>query len=176
MPYTPQQLSDLESIRDAVKRYSHGLDRLDAEHMRSAYWPDAVDDHGPEGRQSGWEYVDLAMGSHVRWRCSLHTLLNHVIELDANGTDAAGEMYVIAYLFLDERPVLHTWFGRYLDRYQQRDGEWRILERVVVHEGNTTADPLPTMPFPMDAFVPGSFDRPSSGRPIGPGPDSVAAG
>jgi hypothetical protein len=40
MPYTAQQLSDLEDIRNATLRYSRGVDRLDAELMKSAYWPD----------------------------------------------------------------------------------------------------------------------------------------
>jgi hypothetical protein len=29
-------------------------------------------------------------------------------------------------------------------------------------------DPVSIMPFPQDMFRQGSFDRPSSGRPIGP--------
>jgi hypothetical protein len=29
-------------------------------------------------------------------------------------------------------------------------------------------DPALAMPFPVEQFRPGSFDRPSSGRPIGP--------
>ncbi len=35
-----------EQIRRAVARYAHGVDRLDVEVMKSAYWPDATDDHG----------------------------------------------------------------------------------------------------------------------------------
>lgn len=168
MAYSAQQLSDVESIRDATKRYTHGLDRLDADHMRSAYWPDATDDHGPEFSGNAWAYVDVAMESHKRWRPSLHTLTNQVIELDADGVNARGETYCIAYLFEADRPVMYQWFGRYLDRFQKRDGVWRIFDRVCVHEASRMDDPLPVMPFPQDMFRQGSFDRPSSGRPIGP--------
>ena len=45
MVYTVDQLSDLESIRDVARRYCRGVDRLDLEEMKSAYWPDATDDH-----------------------------------------------------------------------------------------------------------------------------------
>jgi hypothetical protein len=165
--YTPQQLSDLQCIREVTTRYTHGLDRLDAEHMRSAYWPDATDDHGPEFRGNAWDYVEVAMASHRRWRPSLHTLLNQVIELEPGGL-ARAETYCIAYLFDTERPVMFQWFGRYLDRFEQRNGEWRIADRVCVHEGSRVDDPVVAMPFATDRFRPGSFDRPSAGRPIGP--------
>lgn len=167
MSFSPQQLSDLESIRDVARRCAHALDRLDADAMRATYWPDAYDEHGPSFKGNAWEYVDVAMQSHRDWRASLHTLLNHLIELD--GDDAArGEIYVIAYLFDASRPVLYTWLGRYLDRYEKRSDEWRIAERITVSEGSRTDDPIVAMPFPLEQFRPGSFDRPSSGRPIGP--------
>jgi hypothetical protein len=165
--FTPEQLSDLECIRDVARRCAHALDRLDADGMRATYWPDAHDEHGPAFKGNAWEYVDVAMQSHRDWRASLHTLLNHLIEFDDDET-ARGEIYVVAYLFDVSRPVLHTWLGRYLDRYEKRGGEWRIAERITVNEGSHTADPLPQMPFPLEQFRQGSFDRPSSGRPIGP--------
>ncbi len=168
MPFTPEQLSDIEAIRDVGRLYAHSLDRLDAEGMRRAYWPDASDDHGLEFRGRAWDYVDVAMESHLRWRPSLHTLLNHMVALDPGGRTARGEIYVVAYLFEVARPVLHTWMGRYLDRYEKRDDEWRIIERVVVHEGSRFDDPLVRMPFDQSDFRQGSFDRPSSLRPIGP--------
>ena len=34
---------DRESIREATFRYARGVDRLDVELMKSAYWPDATD-------------------------------------------------------------------------------------------------------------------------------------
>jgi hypothetical protein len=167
VPFSPEQLSDLECIRNVGRRYSHALDRLDSEGMRSVYWPEATDFHGADFQGNAWEYVEHAIESHRRWQPSLHTLLNHLVELDSESS-ARGEIYVIAYLFDTERPVLHTWFGRYLDHYEKRGNEWKISERVVVHEGSRLDDPLVRMPFPLEAFRQGSFDRPSVGRPIGP--------
>jgi hypothetical protein len=166
--FSPTQLSDLECIRNVGRQYAHALDRLDADGLRSVYWPDATDQRGAEFTGKGWDYVPLAMESHRRWQPSLHTLLNHLVDLDPGDITARGEIYVIAYLFDTEQPVLHTWFGRYLDRYEKRGDEWRISERVVVHEGSRFDDPLVRMPFPLEQFRQGSFDRPSSGRPIGP--------
>ena len=41
-----QQLADRAAIRAVADHDAHGVDRLDADLMRSASWPDAVDDHG----------------------------------------------------------------------------------------------------------------------------------
>ena len=40
-----EELADREAIRECLYRYSRGVDRLDADMLRSAYWPDAVDNH-----------------------------------------------------------------------------------------------------------------------------------
>ena len=50
-----------EAIREVAFRYSRGVDRLDADVMRSAYWPDAVDDHG-RFVGNGWEFVERQGG------------------------------------------------------------------------------------------------------------------
>jgi hypothetical protein len=130
MSFSPEPLSDIEAIRDVGRRYSHALDRLDADGM--------------------------------------HSLFDHLVELDPGGVTARGEILRVAYLCEADRPVLHTWLGRYLNRDEKRGDEWRIAERVYVHEGSRVDDPLTTMPFPVERFRPGSFARPWSGRPIRP--------
>ena len=45
----------------------------------------------------------------------------------------------MTYLFQKDAEILDTWHGRYLDAYQKRGDEWRILERVCVHEGTHSA-------------------------------------
>ncbi len=166
MPYTPQQLSDLEAIRDVAKRYCRGVDRLDPDEMKSAYWPEATDDHGTFVGNAH-EFVEHCMVSHLRWRSTNHTIMNHTIDLDEDGVHARGEAYNVSYLFQKEADVLDTWWGRYLDRYEKRGDEWRIIERVCVHEG-THSTPVNAMAIPGDKFRQGSFDRPANGRPVGP--------
>ncbi len=138
--YTPDQLEALQQIRDAVQRYSRGIDRLDRDTMRAAYWPDATDDHGVFVGNA-WEFVDRCMGSHDRWRSTLHCVLNHLVELDPETGDdapatARGEVYNVTYLIPNEGEI-SMWVGRYLDRYERRAGEWRIAARICVHEGTS---------------------------------------
>ena len=97
----------------------------------------------------------------------MHCVLNHLVEVD-DDTNARGEIYNVTYLFREDEPVLDTWWGRYLDRYEKRGDEWKIIERVCVNEG-TMSTPIDTpMPMKIDKYRPGSFDRPAEGRPIGP--------
>ena len=166
MSYTAAQLSDLESIRDAARRYCRGVDRLDVEVMKSAYWPEATDDHG-SFKGNAWEFCEYCMTAHLGWRSTNHCVLNHVIEFDSDGVHARGEIYNVTYLFRRDEPVLDTWHGRYLDRYEKRGTDWKILERVCVHEG-TQSGVVSPMPIEASAFRQGDFDRATPGRHLGP--------
>lgn len=166
MTYTTQQLSDLQCIRDCAHRYCRGVDRLDVELMQSAYWPDATDDHGVFVGNA-MEFAQMCMDAHLKWRSTSHCILNHAIELDPDGQHARGEIYNVTYLFQEDAAVLDTWHGRYLDLYEKRGDEWRIHERVCVHEG-THSQPITAMDIDAAAFRQGAFDRPSAGRRLGP--------
>ena len=98
----------------------------------------------------------------------MHTITNHLVELDDDGVHARGEAYNITWL---QRPEgqLDLWFGRYLDRYERRGEEWRIVERVCVHEGDRTLPAGTPMPIDGAAFRQGDWDRPAEGRGVGPG-------
>jgi len=166
LDYSAHQLSDIECIRNAAQRYSRGLDRLDENLMKSAYWPDATDDHGTFVGNA-MEFVEMCMAAHLRWRSTNHCILNHHIDLWSDGVQATGELHNITHLFQKDQNVLDTWHGRYLDRYEKRDNEWRIIERVCVHEGSTS-QAITEMDIDTNKFRQGSFDRPSSGRKVGP--------
>ena len=168
MRYSTEQLADIEAIRDTAHRYCHGVDRLDAEVMRSAYWPEATDNHGAFNGNA-WEFVDHCMVGHLRWRSTMHCILNHWIQLDPGGMTARGEVYNVTYLFRGEPGGgdLDTWWGRYLDRYERRGDDWRIIERVCVHEATRSAPIDTPMGIGWQAFRQGDFDRPANGRPIG---------
>lgn len=133
-----RQQKDRQDIHDALLRYTRGVDRHDRELMLSAYWPDAFDEHGvAEGVAA--DFCDWAIGWHAEFQTQHHHIItNHSVELD--GDTAHGETY---YLFWGENrngpPQLS--FGRYVDRYEKRDGEWRIAHRVCVNEGSSDLTP-----------------------------------
>jgi len=126
-----REQKDRADILQCLHRYTRGVDRHDRELMLSAYWPDAFDEHGvAEGGAA--EFVDWALGWHREYQTlHQHIIANHVLDLD--GDTAHGETY---YIFWGENrmgpPTLA--FGRYVDRFERRHGEWRIAHRVCVNE------------------------------------------
>ena len=157
MGYSLLQLSDLESIRECARRYCQGVDRLDPTLMKSAYWPEANDNHGSYNGPA-WPFVDHCMISHQRWRSTSHCIMNHTVSLAEDGAHASGEIYNVTYLFHKDDSKLDTWHGRYLDRYQKREDEWRIIDRVCLHEGTHTQS-IESMQIDTAAFHQGDGDR-----------------
>lgn len=161
------QLLAIEACRDVARRYSYGVDRLDPDTMKSAYWPDAIDEHGAFVGNAH-EFCDRCMTAHDRWAWTMHSIMNHRVELDDDGVHARGEVYNVSYLFRADERVLDTWYGRYLDDYERRGDEWRILRRVCVHHGTTSEQVPDTMPNDPTKYRQGTFDRPANGRLFGP--------
>jgi SnoaL-like protein len=131
---TAAQLADREAIRHCILRYCRGLDRLDEDVLRGVYWPDATDDHlAYSGSAEG--FIELARDilSTVMPRTQ-HLLGNILIEmLDNSRADV--ESYFQAYhLMNDENGGNYDLFvaGRYVDRLEKRDDEWRIADRAVI--------------------------------------------
>ena len=151
-----------EAIRQAALRYCRGVDRLDADLMFSAYHEDATDDHGVFVG-SARDLCTRVVQSHRRYDATMHCVLNHAIEF-VDDTTATGEIYNITYLrqTVDGEVQLHTWWGRYVDRYERRDGRWAIAHRVCVHEWTRTEPAGAAMPIDAAKFRPGSSDRPTT--------------
>lgn len=129
------QLMDREAIRECMNRYCRGIDRQDAAALRSAYWPDATDRHGPyQGSASG--FIDWALEKlGTQGERSVHNVTNMSIEL--RGTQAAVETYFLA--LQRDRDASGTsrevfLAGRYVDRFEKRGDEWRIAARTVVYD------------------------------------------
>jgi DUF971 family protein len=150
------QAGAAEAIRQAVLRYCRGVDRLDAELMRSAYHEDATDDHGVFAGPAA-DLCQRVVRSHRRYEATMHCVLNHAIDF-VDDTHATGEVYNVTYLLRAGRQ-LDTWWGRYLDHYECRGGRWAIAHRVCVHEW-TRSEPLgDAMPIEADRFRQGREDR-----------------
>jgi SnoaL-like domain len=127
------ELADREAIRDCLMRYSRGIDRLDAELLKSVYWPDSVDDHvGFVG--SGPEFIDYVVSVLATMDQTVHLLGNILIEIDSIGA-ANTETYFQAFHRLrgaDERRNDLVVGGRYVDRLEKRSDEWRLAQRLVI--------------------------------------------
>jgi hypothetical protein len=134
-PRTSQWLDKL-AITELVMKLARGIDRCDAELIRSVFWPDATDDHGLfKGNASAFaEWVIPVLKGMER---TSHQICNVLV--DVRGARGFSEAYFIAYhrVLRDgaERDMFAA--GRYLDRHEKRAGEWRIAHRQVVYDWTT---------------------------------------
>ncbi|TCJ37025.1 nuclear transport factor 2 family protein [Parafrankia sp. BMG5.11] len=128
---------DQAAIRNLVALYCRGCDRRDFALVRSLYHDDAVDDHGAMFCGGPDAFVEWLPKAMEPWELTIHSLSNSVIVID--GDVAEGEHMVRAWHRThppDRREVIV--YGRYLDRYQRRLGEWRFLRRSLVFDHGET--------------------------------------
>lgn len=154
-----RELVDRDAIHQVMIRYGRGLDRLDNDLARSCYWPEAIEDHGHYvGDVSG--FIAYADNSSLMFESTQHAILNHFCDLQ--GDDAFCETY---YQFTGNAPgdapnLVST--GRYVDHFQKRNGEWRILNRVTIIEtqmGVPKHPSLAQMPSPYSPEEPCQASR-----------------
>lgn len=126
-----QYLKDRQAILDCLVREARGRDRHDAELTRSCYWDDGADEHGPVVTP-GPEYGDKANAGHrAAFAGNSHNLTNHACEIE--GDVANCETYVMGGLLSLDEKTCKIALGRYVDRLERRDGEWRIkLRRCLI--------------------------------------------
>ena len=129
-------LEDDREIRNVLYRYCRGVDRLDLELVRSCYWPEAHDDHGAFVGTVD-EFVEWIGRLLPRNAVTTHQLTNILIEGHPTDPDRARvENYGMADHQTPGGPAQHnsTICFRYLDRFERRNGEWRIADRFCTTE------------------------------------------
>jgi SnoaL-like domain len=129
------ELDAHKQIQAVIIRAARGYDRCDRELIRSAYHPDAWDDHGVfSGPVEA--FVDWVIPLHQALVWTSHYVTNIHIELD--GDMARCESYVIANLRYEQDGALHDLLGcgRYFDRFERRNGKWLIAHRHAIGDWN----------------------------------------
>ena len=123
------------AITRVLNRYAQGVDRRVFEQVAACYWADGSDNR-----------VEGSIADYVAWlrevlpnvATSTHQYTNVLIDVDLAAGIANSEAYclnvsVFADAVAQGRTRLTTCL-RYLDQWRCRDGEWRILRRVVVRD------------------------------------------
>jgi len=125
--------ADERAIKHVLTRYTRAIDRFDMELLRTVYHADAYDDHG--GYKGDVEGFIVFLNEVLpRFEGTQHFLGNMHVELD--GEVAHTETYCQAWhriAGVDGGPDHDSVAGlRYIDRFERRDGEWRIAKRQIV--------------------------------------------
>lgn len=163
-----QDMIDRQAIFDCIKRTSRGNDRFDIELITGSYHDDGIHELG-QRVISGQAYGDHANQSHaaISETC-LHNVTMHACEIE--GDIAHCESYVIG-LFADKGgESSRILAGRYIDRLEKRQGEWRIaVRRATVEVAMEGRAILPNGQTPPGSgYLRGDRDRsdPSYQRPL----------
>jgi hypothetical protein len=150
-----QALLDKQDITEVIYRYGRSMDRLDRELGYSVFWPEAMADYHQQMYQgSGHGFVDMVMEAHLQFATHSHQFSNILITVD--GDEALSETYGDVTLrrvdgdgrFVDTRSL-----GRYVDRWERRGDEWRIIDRQYLHDFDET------IPSPGEFLTTGRRDR-----------------
>jgi len=156
--YSPQRMADRAAIQDTMYRWCRAIDRLDYDAIREVFHADAVDNHGLfTGGVEG--LIAWIRERHKSVAMSMHIIANMLIEF--TGPDSA---VVETYNLTNQRYPAEgkaglaalaggasgtagkgadlVAFARYVDRFERRNGQWKIAERTVVFD-NTLMFEIP---------------------------------
>ena len=146
-----EELLAKQAITEVIYRYARAIDRMDEALLRSVFHPGSRHSHfyegpssdpdAPSSREAPGDFVAFALGllsTHARTH---HQLGNTLIQLESEHS-ACAETYFTAHHRMRARgdglaaenayDTEMDYFvgGRYLDRFEKRDGQWKIVERT----------------------------------------------
>jgi len=124
-----------QEITDVIKRLVRGTDRLDAELIASCYHPDGMDDHNAF-RGSGTAFAAWVCQVLPHFVATHHFVADPYIRLHGDAADV--DTYCEAHHVGEASDLV---LGlRYVDRFERRHGEWRVLQRVCAFDWTYTVE------------------------------------
>ncbi len=126
-----QIAADKAELLDVVLRYCRAIDRRDYDLLRTVYHPGAIDLHGGYFQGTAEEFIADVPRHLEAFAITTHMITNALFVVD--GDVAEGESYLIAnHVTRDDPSRSLIASARYLDRFERRNGEWRIAHRTCV--------------------------------------------
>ena len=139
-------LLDKQDIYELMCRYCRGVDRMDKDLTLSCFWPGAIDVHvGRNGVYHGSveEFLEAEWESWKVFTGSQHHLCNHLCEVDGDQAIAETYQFSLYWAAPGDDPALNVLnSNRYLDRFEKRDGEWRIMRRELFRNFSFSIRPV----------------------------------
>lgn len=129
-----QDMLARQAITDRIHDYCRAMDRIDDDLGRSVFHADATADYGTMFKGTGYGFIDYVHEAHSAMLAQNHAVGN--ISIRVAGDNAGSETYVTMRGRMKgegDAVMQITSIGRYVDRWQKRDGEWRISERRYLH-------------------------------------------
>ncbi|MDG2004474.1 MAG: nuclear transport factor 2 family protein [Novosphingobium sp.] len=120
-----QRLLDRQDIVDCLSRMARAADRMDRDLFLSGMHSDCITSAGPfvGGPEELYDWSEVLQKD--AYSATFHKLLNNVFEFD--GDSAHVETYYFFVGCMGENNILAG--GRYIDRFEKRDGIWGLAMR-----------------------------------------------
>ena len=134
-----QDLLDRQDLADLVLRYCRCIDRRQFDKLRPLYHADARHDHGGMFQGNPADLIAWLSRTTPAAMVTHHFVGNMLFQVD--GDRAEGEIYTINTHRFPAATGARDYIasGRYLDRYERRNGVWRFSFRQRIadwtHEG-----------------------------------------
>lgn len=132
------RLTSINAIRDCIYSVSRGTDRIDGDILRAAFHDDAVVHFGHiyDGPVGGW--IESTLVHQATQSQRQHLVGNMIVHVD--GERATAESYGIDRhkTPMNGQVLDMVMATRTLDRFERRDGKWRIVERTKVMDWGRT--------------------------------------
>ena len=126
---TLRTLADKQALLEPVPTYCRPVDRRDLTLLQSVYHEGAVEDRGGIYHGPAQGFVDLVASDGANYEITMHRISNALFVVD--GDSAEGEIYAEAYhRTRGDNAMEITAAGRYLDRYERRNGRWGVVFRA----------------------------------------------
>ena len=124
-----------QAIRDVLSRYCRGLDRMDKEMVNAVWHPEGTAFYDGIFEGTGHCFVDWVWEAHAGMERHSHQITNVLIEMNVQDSNkATSEAYVTVVLWTKpdasgaQQELVGR--GRYLDRWERREGIWGIEHRI----------------------------------------------
>lgn len=146
-------LLDKADIHDRLMRYARGIDRNDGDLCQDTFWPDALVDHGHskfKGDTVGKLFATVSKHNAHR---QVHQITNLVIELNGDLATSEAQHWYTAETERNEVPYLLSRSLRYVDRWEKRNGEWRIFHRTTIESWNKVEPILERIPNSQNVYL-----------------------
>jgi hypothetical protein len=117
-----------QDITELIYLYMRGLDRRDSKLLHSLFFDDAYCEYGFING-SARQFIDYAVEALSTHQANQHLVGNILIDIE--GDEAFGEVYFSAYHKVKTEAGFEDIIiaGRYLDRYEKRQGQWKFAYR-----------------------------------------------
>jgi len=138
-----ERAADILEIRDALQRYCFGIDQQNLELAKSAFHEDSIEEHGPFKGKS----IDLVT-FRIPKLAGYDVLVRHLTNVSVEFIDHDSALSEAYWLAVMRQVGQEEWIqsGRYMDRFERRNGEWRIAARLAAMDW-WRAEPRNSIPF-----------------------------